>query len=233
MDARWISTLLASDTQPVVVAVDYGMAPGNPFPGAMQDAVAATLWLANEGAEKYGLDLKRIVLVGFSAGGTLALAAPMWIQSSTKTASSQSKLPHPLRGIVSAYPGIDYRISREPAQSMLARFSNNTWDDAFFRRSPVDSPFVSPAAADDDLLKDALPQRIGLYPVANDLLLESCEDFRGRLAALGKQVTGDVESDAVHAWDKYPIREGDAKKWEKRQDWFQRMARDVEVMLRV
>lgn len=227
MDARWIASLLASETRPVVVSVDYGLAPENPFPGAIQDAVAAILWLANKGAEKHGLDPARTVLAGFSAGGTLAFVAPMWLHS------NKVALPFPLRGVISMYPGMDFRVPRTPASSMLGRFLSGSWNQAFYDRSPIDSPFVSPAAAKDDLLRDGLPQRIGLYPVAGDDLLQPCEDFRHRLKALGKQVTGDVEPDAVHAWDKYPIKKGDVSRWEKRQTWFLRMTSDVEDMLQV
>ncbi|KAF2166934.1 hypothetical protein M409DRAFT_54696 [Zasmidium cellare ATCC 36951] len=232
INARWIASLLASDAQPVVVGVDYGLAPGNPFPGPIQDAVVAILWLANEGAEKYSLDPKRIVLTGFSAGGTLSIVAPMWIQDNPEGSSSGRKLPYPLRGIVSVYPGIDFRMPRKPPADMLGRFLSGTWDQAFYQRSPLDSPFVSPAAATDEQLKNALPQRVGLYPVENDDLMKPCEDLRERLKRLGKQVTGDIEPDAFHGWDKYPAKEGDAAKWEKREAWFARMARDIEAMLR-
>lgn len=232
INARSIASLIASDAQPIVVGVDYGLAPRNPFPGPIQDAVAAILWLANEGAEKYSLDAKRIVLTGFSAGGTLSIVAPMWIQGNPESSSSERKLPHLLRGIVSVYPGIDFRVPRQPGGNMLGRFLSGTCDQAFYQRSPLDSPFVSPAAATDDQLKDSLPQRVGLYPVENDDLMKPCEDLRERLKRLGKQVTGDVEADAVHGWDKYPVKDGDAAKCEKREAWFARMARDVEAMLR-
>ncbi|KAK4496374.1 hypothetical protein PRZ48_012354 [Zasmidium cellare] len=230
INARWIATLLASDTQPVVVGVDYGLAPGNQFPGPVQDAVAAILWLANEGAEKYHLDPSRIALTGFSAGGTLAIVAPMWMRENPDV---KRTLPHLLRGIVSVYPGIDFRVPRKPAGDMLGRFLSGTWDQAYYERSPLDSPFVSPAAATDDQLKNDLPQRVGLYPVADDDLCQPCEDLREHLKRLGKDVTGDVEPRAVHGWDKYPVEEGDAARWEKRAAWFRRMARDVEDMLRV
>jgi acetyl esterase/lipase len=56
-----------------VVSANYRMAdePGNEFPTAAQDAAAALRWIrANGGA--YGLDTRRIVVAGYSAGGTLA-----------------------------------------------------------------------------------------------------------------------------------------------------------------
>lgn len=238
MNARWASALLATATRPVLVGVEYALAPENPFPAAIQDAVAVVTWLSNEGAQKYRLDPARFILSGFSAGGTLALTAPLWMADERQKASTCGQrsnttpaLRHPLRGILSVYPKVDYRQPREIERSLLSRFLSSTWDEAYARRSPVESPFVSPAAADDHLLQTGLPARLALYPVADDALLESCEEFRRRLVSLDKHVTGDVEPDAAHAWDKMSINSSDARRWAKRDDWFSRMARDVEEML--
>ncbi|KAK3046155.1 hypothetical protein LTR09_012339 [Extremus antarcticus] len=245
MDARWAGSLIATEARPVVVGVNYGLAPENPFPAALQDATAALLWLATDGAAEYGLDVQRVILTGFSGGGTLALAVPIWLASRKDNAavsptdaeilpsidSLLSKLPHPLRGTIAIYPGIDFRLQRKPAKSLLGRFMHSTWDDAFFKRSPVYSPFVSPAAAGDSLLKNGLPEHVALYSVSDDDLSGPCEDFRKRLASLGKRASGDVEPDAAHAWDKMPIRKDTAARWQKRHDWFMRMAHVAENML--
>ena len=73
MDARWAQALISTRVRPIVVSVDYSLAPENPFPAALEDATAAILWLAHEGAAEYNLDPERMVLTGFGAGGTLAL----------------------------------------------------------------------------------------------------------------------------------------------------------------
>ena len=245
IDARWAGILMATDAEPVVVAVDYGLAPENPFPAALQDAAAAVLWLATEGANEYNLYVERIVLTGFSGGGTLALAVPLWLatreendanrffetENSSCPNSLLSKLPYPLRGIIAIYPGVDYRQTREPAKSLLAYFMDSTFDAAFFSRSPVRSPFVSPAAASDKLLREGLPEHVALYSVSNDSLLEPCEVFRQRLNTLGKLVSGDVEQGAAHAWDKMPVPKESVTQWKKRHDWFSWMTRVAEDMV--
>lgn len=58
----------------VVVSVEYRRPPETPFPGPLDDAVAATTWLA-EHADELGADAGALTVAGDSAGGNLAAAA--------------------------------------------------------------------------------------------------------------------------------------------------------------
>ncbi len=67
---------LSNEAESVVIAVDYRPSPETVFPGALDDCVAATQFVAKEAA-KLRVDPSRIIVVGDSAGGNLAAAVAL------------------------------------------------------------------------------------------------------------------------------------------------------------
>ncbi len=67
---------LAKDSGAVIIAVDYRLAPEHQFPAGVDDAYAATRWVAAN-AERLGIDARNISVGGDSAGGNLATVVAM------------------------------------------------------------------------------------------------------------------------------------------------------------
>lgn len=65
------SRYLAVDAGVAVVSVGYRLAPESSFPAAVEDAWAATQWVATHG-EIIGVDTRKLAVLGESAGGNLA-----------------------------------------------------------------------------------------------------------------------------------------------------------------
>src|ERR1700760_5057469 len=62
---------LAHEGELIVISVDYRLAPEHKFPAAVDDAIAATKWVAAN-AKSLGIDASRLMVGGDSAGGNLA-----------------------------------------------------------------------------------------------------------------------------------------------------------------
>ena len=103
-----------------VLSVDYRLAPEYPFPAALEDAVAAYKWLRDKGYES-----DRIIVVGDSAGGGLAMALCMELRTNGE--------PMPA-GLVAMSPWTDLAITGE------SYTKNREIDPVFGAKNPLISP---------------------------------------------------------------------------------------------
>jgi acetyl esterase len=112
---------LAQEAELIVVSVDYRLAPEHPFPAAVDDAIAATKWIA-ENAGKLGIDASRLTVGGDSAGGNLAAVVAL--------AARDGNGPN-IAGQLLIYPATDFSMSHpshsEPETSVLLTHTVIRW----------------------------------------------------------------------------------------------------------
>src|SRR5438128_1892763 len=77
-----------------VLSVDYRLAPEHKFPAAVEDALAATAWVADN-AVLLGLDPGRLAVGGDSAGGNLAAVVSLLARDRGRPAISYQLLMYP------------------------------------------------------------------------------------------------------------------------------------------
>ncbi|USW55775.1 Putative alpha/beta hydrolase-3 [Septoria linicola] len=121
-----------------------------------------------------------------------------------------------IRGIVPWYPSLDYTRTREErratglrADQELPAFFTNLFDDSYLhppKDVTLDSPYLSPAVAPTDLLRNALPDEIIMHTCEYDMLLDEGQMFYNRLTSdeIGKNVTYTMVPGVPHGWDKAP-----------------------------
>lgn len=231
-DCRWAQCVL-QEVDSVMVSIEYRRAPEYPFPAAVDDGVEALLYLSAHSVE-LGLDVSRIALSGFSAGGNLAVTVPLRLRSRlpnsvtvtgvrspagflSRADSSQTlvnDMTNDLRivALFCWYPILDFEESREyrrahsvkPHKTLPAALTT-LFDESYLPdHSARISPYASPVRASDDLLLNGLPHHVYLYICEWDMLLREGQCFVRRLQALGKRVRAMMIERVTHAWDKSP-----------------------------
>jgi len=112
---------LADEGELIVVSVDYRLAPEHKFPAAVDDAIAATKWIAGN-AVQLSIDGSRLMVGGDSAGGNLAAVVAIAARDGNGPAIAAQVL---------IYPAIDFAMTHpshsEPETSLLLTHSVIRW----------------------------------------------------------------------------------------------------------
>lgn len=187
---RALVARLVTATNTPALAVNYRLAPENPFPAALEDALNAYQWLLSK-----GIPPTRICLAGDSAGGGLAIAALVALRD--------QGIPLPA-GAFCFSPWLDLTMSGEtitskskldpilntPALEKFAEYyagSHNTIE-----------PLISPVFAD---LRGLPP--IQLHSGSNEILLDDSVRFCEKAIRSGVDCRIQVWDDMFHVFQMF------------------------------
>ena len=183
--------LLCAEGKFRVIAVDYRLAPEHRFPAALDDAVAATQWIAANASE-LGIDPGRIAVGGDSAGGMLAAVVTQLARDKgPKLACQLLMFPNTQMGGETASLNeyaVGYFLERHTIEWFNAQYAPETVDRA--------SPLVSPLRAKDFARLPPAYIVLGGYDPLHDEGLA----YAGKLRAAGVPVTIADYADMVHCF---------------------------------
>ncbi|MBV9997116.1 MAG: alpha/beta hydrolase [Caulobacteraceae bacterium] len=185
----------AEDFGTVVLSVDYRLAPATKHPGPLEDCYAALAWLYAQ-ADELGVDRRRIIVSGESAGGGLAAALALLARDRKEYALAFQHL---------IYPMIDDRTVTRPAPSpysgefIWTRAANlHGWSSLLDCEPGADGVSCYAAAARAEDLSGLPPTYIACG--ALDLFIEENLEYARRLILAGVPTELHVYPGAPHGF---------------------------------
>jgi len=170
-----------------IFSLDYRLAPENPFPAAVEDAVAGYRWLLDQ-----GYNPERMVIGGDSAGGGLSLATILWLRDAGLPLPAGAFLLSPWTDLACTGNSLE---TNDASDHMLCarevrRFSKVYYGEA----SPLD-PLVSPLYANFDRFPP-----LCIYVSDTEVLFDDSIRLAERARHYGVDVDLRIRHNLIHAW---------------------------------
>lgn len=193
-----------------VVAVDYRLAPENPFPAALDDAAATLRWIAAQ-ADALRIRPDRIAVGGDSAGGNLAAALALMARDGSVPPLVFQALFYPVLDLTAssdAYRRITSGVPLTAATMhyFIHHYTPHAKDRMDWRASPLHAPSLAGAApalvltvAHDPLCDEGRAYAQRLDEAGVRVTTIHCNDQMHGLLTQGRMVPmGDVIADALY-----------------------------------
>ncbi|MER5787932.1 alpha/beta hydrolase fold domain-containing protein [Streptomyces sp. NPDC001980] len=175
------------------VCVDYRLAPENPFPAAVDDAVAAYRALLDQ-----GVPAARIAFVGESAGGGLTVATLVALKAAGLPQPSSAAVFSPWADLTVSGAGATGRADLDPALTPQALRTRAR--DYLGPTTPGTEPLASPVFADLTGLPPLLVQ-VG----SHEILLDDAVRLAARAAADDVRVELQVWPQVPHVFQAFAV----------------------------
>lgn len=169
------------------LAIDYRLAPENPFPAAVEDATAAYRWLLSEGHSP-----DKVVIAGDSAGGGLTLATLAALRDSGVPLPAGAVPISPWTDLEGTGESIRSRVNRDP---MVEPEGLAAMAKMYLGKHDAKTPLASPLHAD---FRGFPPLLIQVGDA--EILLDDATRVAKRAKAAGVEVELEVWEDMIHVW---------------------------------
>jgi acetyl esterase len=181
--------MLANASGCRVISIDYRLAPEHKFPAGVEDAFAATKWVAAK-ASDIGVDPAHIVVAGDSAGGNLAAV----VCQQAKTEGPKIALQVLFCPVVDI--GAETQSRLDFAEGYFLERPLMTWAGGHYLPSGVDltDPRLSPLRATD--LSGLPPTHI--HTAGYDPLRDEAKDYADALERAGVKVRYTCHEHMIH-----------------------------------
>ncbi len=190
-----------ADAGYAVADIEYRLAPPPRWQDAPADVLCALGWFQRV-ASTYGVDPARIVVMGDSAGGNLALIAaygPGYQSAGARLTPSCDDSPAPPAGVIGVYPTADLAATWADVRELS---DETPFPETYIGGPPAQFPDRYEAASVQPIIRAGLPPTL-LVTGANDLLVrvERVRDLATRLREAGTAAELVEVPFADHAFD--------------------------------
>ena len=184
---RHLAAAVARASGARALLLDYRLAPENPFPAALDDAVAAYDWLLGR-----GLDARQVVIAGDSAGGGLTVATLLALRDRGRPRPAAGVCISPWVDLTCSAPSYASKAAVDP---IVTQESVTLLAKAYVGVSDVKAPLISPLYAD----LAGLPPLL-VHVGSDEVLLDDALGLAERARKAGVDVTLEEWPAMIHVW---------------------------------
>ncbi|KAI8630542.1 alpha/beta-hydrolase [Xylariaceae sp. FL1651] len=185
--------LLADKYGFCVASIEYGLGPGNRFPVPIHDCLAHIKAVIAD--ESLPLNLDKVILGGFSAGGVMALAL-----------AQLPDLKHVIKALVTFYPLTDWTGQDRPSPGVLPWGKPEELPKSLplfqWTYVPAGQDLCDPLLSPSFAKRDNLSQPLFMITAEGDFLYREAQLMACRLAG----AEGDSEICNSESWEKNGVR---------------------------
>ena len=184
---RHLTWRIAEAARARLLVIDYRLAPEHPFPAAVEDAFAAYRWLLANGAEP-----RRLVVMGDSAGGGLALALLLKLRDDGLPLPAAAAVLSPWTDLASTGASLSANARSDPVINAdeIPKFAAD-----YLAGADPRNPYASPLYGDPTGLPPTLIQVGG-----DEVLRDDAARMADNMRRAGCQVDLQIWPRVPHVW---------------------------------